>query len=120
MIKKKSITESQLEQLRQEAKSANLLLNGRQFFFFMDFLKQAQSDIERMILNNTVRDVSDEHTMTDNFKKIFFTPKKEQIDELSGRYKMLREIVELLENRIKHRKELETLINDNKVIVNEN
>jgi len=116
---KRKITSSQWETIQEEARSAKLLLQGKSFSFFANFLIQGKLDIERMILNNTVRDVTEEHSISETIKKSFFTSKKDQLQELSGRYKMLAEVTQMLENKIRQRDDLLKLINEEKVLIDE-
>lgn len=73
------------------------------FLLMQDSLKQA----EDMILENRVREVREEHMITDFLKKTFVTPKKIQDDEIVGRIKFIREFLGTLEGWIQEREDRE-------------
>lgn len=70
-------------------------------------LIQSLKDIELIILENRIKEVREEHVVTDTFKKIFITPKKIQDDELVGQYKFIKGFLAELQSWVDFKKELE-------------
>ncbi len=63
-------------------------------------------------------DVAEEVTVSDRIKKnILRQPKKIQVDELSGQYKLVKKFFDELEGYIATKKNLEEQINSDQVIV---
>jgi hypothetical protein len=66
-------------------------------------LKQA----EDTILENRLREVHEEHSVTEAFKKIFITPKKLQDDEMVGQIKYIRSFLAEMKSWIDFKEVLE-------------
>jgi hypothetical protein len=107
--RKTTIPIEEWRQLENNARAAEALLTSKQFAFFIAFLESAKKEIESKILNNTIRDVSEEYTIQDQIKRIFFTPKTEQILELSGKYQMINQMLQFLHQVIDSKAEAEKL-----------
>lgn len=114
----KIIPRTTFEQIKQDAEAVKKL-GEKKYQFLTSYLNSAISQIEQMILNNTVKAVREEMTITETLKKVFFTPKQEQLDELRGRYKMLVELKEFLDSKVRQRDDLLKLVSSNKVKINE-
>lgn len=84
------ITKSEYEKTEEQARVASIFLNSAEYSFIRELLTNALAYTEEQILNNTVHDVTEEVTISDKIKKLFFTPKKVQIDELKGQYKIIK------------------------------
>jgi hypothetical protein len=81
------VSRKEWEQATTDGAAARAFLEEPRFSFMRDYLVSAMSSIENQIVNNTIRDVTEELTINDRLKRIFFTPKKVAIDELAGSYK---------------------------------
>ena len=114
---KQKISAKEWDQIDSAAKSAELLLTNKKFSFFMEYLDTAKKDIERVILNNTVRDVTEELTVSETLKKKFFKPKKEEIAELSGKYQLITQQLDFLNRTVQIKKEAEELEMQGKLII---
>lgn len=107
--RKKTISEVDWSILNQEADLANGILKAKKFAFLRDYLFQVKEESERIILENRIREVHEE--TSGQIKKTFITPKKVQVDELIGRYLAIRDVIDLLENKVKERDNALQLIN---------
>lgn len=96
---KSRITAEEFERAQYEAAAANLILKGKQFGFLREYFSQTLKDTEHKILNNSITDVREELTINvhesekgiiPKLKRIFFIPKKVQVDELVGAYKFIK------------------------------
>lgn len=70
-------------------------------------MKVDLAEAENMIMENRLREVHEEHTITETFKKIFVTPKKIQDDEVIGQIKYLRDFLNELKSWIEFKEEAE-------------
>jgi len=118
-IKKDFLTQEEYDNISTQASAAEEILNGKKFEFFRSLLLAAKDYASTCILENTVKDVTEEVTISENIKKRFFTPKKVQIDELSGQYKLINKIFSDLQYFIDLKKDTDEHISNERVIINE-
>ena len=118
-IKKDFLTQEEYDNISTQASAAEEILNGKKFEFFRSLLLGAKNYASTCILENTVKDVTEEVTISENIKKRFFTPKKVQIDELSGQYKLIGKIFSDLQYFIDLKKDTDEHISNERVIINE-
>ena len=118
-IKKDFLTQEEYDNISTQASAAEEILNGKKFEFFRSLLLAAKDYASTCILENTVKDVTEEVTISENIKKRFFTPKKVQIDELSGQYKLIGKIFSDLQYFIDLKKDTDKHISNERVIINE-
>ena len=118
-IKKDFLTQEEYDNISTQASAAEEILNGKKFEFFRSLLLAAKDYASTCILENTVKDVTEEVTISENIKKRFFTPKKVQIDELSGQYKLIDKIFSDLQYFIDLKKDTDEHISNERVIINE-
>jgi len=88
---RKFILPDKVEQIRDKARQARLLLHDPSFSDYQELIADSISAIENKILNNTIREV-EEAGIIGSLTKTFITPKKVQLDELSGKYRILKDI----------------------------
>lgn len=91
---KVKITKEEYEKTREQSRIAETFLNSKDFQFIRDLITGGISYAEKSILENTIHDVTEEITISDKIKKLFFTPKKEQMDELKGQYKWIKKFMD--------------------------
>ena len=118
-VKKDFLTQEEYDAIATQASAAEEILNGKKFEFFRSLLSAAKDYASTCILENTVKDVTEEVTISENIKKRFFTPKKVQIDELSGQYKLINKIFSDLQYFIDLKKDTDKHISNERVIINE-
>jgi len=115
--RKTELTQSEVTDIKNRAGMADKLLNSSEFKYFIDYLEEGLKSIEGQILENTITDVSEEVTFSESLKKKFFTPKKVQIDELSGAYKQIKKVLKDLQLFVEQGKELKEKIESEQVEV---
>ena len=71
-----------------------MFLEEPDFAFIRDYISSAFSYAQTSILENSIHDVTEELTVSEKIRKLFFTPKKEQVDELRGQYKFIKKFFE--------------------------
>lgn len=114
--RKASVSQDEVSDIEIKARVAEAFLENEEFAPIRDLISSYKESIKKQILDNTVRDVTEEVSIGNSVKK-FFTPRKLQLDELSGRYKMLVEFVETLENWVEIKQKLSSdLANENVII----
>ena len=94
------ISQVEYDQIIDEASVAKQLLTDEKFEFVRQILLSAKEYAKNSILENTVMDVAEEVTVSDRIKKIFRQPKKIQVDELSGQYKLVKKFFDELQGYI--------------------
>ncbi len=66
--------------------------------FILDFFKDQLSYIEDTILSNNIKDVTEEISLSNSIKRILKITRKEQLNELSGQYKLIKKFEQMLKN----------------------
>jgi hypothetical protein len=101
---KKQMGKEEYEKISEESRIARLILNNADFKFIRDYITNGYVSVEQAILNNTIHDVTERVTLTQSQpngfplrEKEFFTPKKQQIDELKGQWKWVKQFLADLE-----------------------
>lgn len=112
---KTRISKQEYDEINEQASAAKELLEDQRFQFYRDYLKEARQSIESSILNNTVREVQESVSITQTIVKTFITPKKQQLDELSGQYKFIEKLENDLHYWVNTQKELHDQIEAGKV-----
>lgn len=77
------------EKIVEESRGANKLLNGSEFLFFREYLKNAKDSIILLIATNSVKDVLDTVDMGNGNTKTIKTTKEEQMNEIAGCIKFI-------------------------------
>jgi antitoxin component YwqK of YwqJK toxin-antitoxin module len=114
---KPKITAEEWQIIQDNSKTAKLLLEAKRFSFFRDYLEQAANEVEQIILNNRVREVHEELTITDKLKRVFVTPKKIQKDELVGQYKFINQFMDFIQDVATKKELAEKMQDENKLII---
>lgn len=110
VFKKTILSQAEYEKITDEAHVADELLNNERFAFVRDILLSAKEYAQTSIVENTVMKISEEVTVSENIKKIFTQPKKVQVDELSGQYKLVQKFFDELQGYIDIKNEVEDKI----------
>jgi len=114
----KTIKATDYQVIKKEAELV-LQLQSKKFSFLNDYIQAALSEIEQKILNGAIQDSRDEYTIHETLKRTFLKPKKEVLDELRGRYKMLKELLSFLNQKVIKRDEVLGLLSKGRLKVDE-
>ena len=106
---KQKITRSDWDLIHNEGKAAEEILKDPKFAFIMKYLSDSQEYIKDTIVKNTIKDVEEHHLIEAVFKKVFFTSKKIQVDEMSGGFKEIGKFRDFLESKLKLRDDWDKL-----------
>lgn len=93
-------TVTNFDELEEQASAAKYFLKNKRFKFIRDYLQEAMDEARNQILENRIRDVREEVTISDKLKRVFITPRKVQVDELVGAYKFIKKFFDDLEYMI--------------------
>ncbi len=115
--RKAIVSPEEFDNIRVLASAANEILEKPRFAFFRKYLDDSLKSVEIVILENTVKDVKEELTISDKLKKVFFTPKKVQVDELVGTYKFIKKLYRDLKSYSNMEKDLDEKIAKKEVIL---
>lgn len=83
------ITTEQWEEIKDRASKATSFMKYDNLV--CDLLRQALMEAESIVLENRVKEVREEVTVSEQLKKVFITPQKIQFDELVGQIKFIRD-----------------------------
>ncbi len=119
VYKKTLISQEEFDKITEEAVVAEELLNKDRFKFIREILLSAQEYAQTSIVENTIMDVSEEVTVSDRIKKIFTQPKKVQVDELSGQYKLVKKFFDELQGYVNIKASIDNQIAIGTVVVDE-
>lgn len=119
VYKKTLISKEEHDKILDEAAVAEMFLNDERFAFLREILLSAQRYAQESIVENTIMKVSEEHNISNTIKKIFTQPKRVQVDELSGQYKLVKKFFEEVREYIDLKDNLQDQISNDKVSVNE-
>lgn len=92
-FKKRPISAEEWARVREEAEAARELLEDPRFGFFRDYLQNVRSSITDLLVHNKIRPVQEHLRISDVLTKTFTTTRKEQEDELSGKYKLVEDLL---------------------------
>jgi hypothetical protein len=106
-FKKRQISAEEWARVREEAEAARELLEDPRFGFFRDYLQNVQSSITDLFVHNKIRPVQEHLKISDVLTKTFTTTRKEQEDELSGKYKLVEDLLADLRRIVELPKEYE-------------
>jgi hypothetical protein len=96
-LKKPTISPEEWEQIRSESEAAKELLEDPRFAFFREYLDNAQASITDHFINNRIKTVHERVKVSDVLTKVLTTTRREQEQELSGRYQFIEELLADLE-----------------------
>lgn len=114
---KKKISREEYSQIEEQSIAAKEILESGRFAFLRDYLQASLTYIETTILENTICDVRETHTITDRLIKTFLKPKKEQIEEMSGQYKFIKKFLADLKVSADLRGELDQELEAKRVVL---
>lgn len=86
---KQVVSAEDVAQIKDEAESAKRLLQGDEFQFFRDYLRNVQKSITDIVVQNRLKTVRESTTDDTGVSREFETTKEEQLNELSGQYKLI-------------------------------
>lgn len=111
------ISEDAYNKAKREHDLAKKLLFSKEFVFVQEYIKNSLQSIEDAILNNTIRDVEEEASFGQSVVRRFFTPKKQQIDELCGQYRWIKQFFAFLEEKVSSFEELDKRVSEGSVVI---
>jgi hypothetical protein len=121
---KKQISSEEYEKISDQARIARLLLNNVDFQFIRDYINNGFTSAEQAILNNTIHDVVERVTITQDQtsgfplrQKEFFTPRQVSLDELRGQYKWIKRFLADLTYFATQKAELDREIDKGNIIL---
>jgi hypothetical protein len=114
---KQIVSKEKYDETENLARVAKEFLEEERFQIVRDLLTNQLNYIESSILNNSITDARECVTITDKIKQTFFRPKKEQIDELVGQYKLIKDFFASLDYYVNSLATLEKAVEEGKVIV---
>lgn len=118
-MSKKVVSKQEYESIESQAYAARELLEDERFAFVRDYLKSATDYIEKTIIENTVMEVRETHSITDKIIKTFVQPKKVQTDELSGQYKFIKKFLTDLKYYADLKDELDSEVQAKRVLLDD-
>ena len=87
--------------------------------FFIKFINEQLFLAQEAVLNNTIRDAVQEGFIEGIASKLSFS-KKEQIEELSGKYQALKKLKDTLQFWLDDFSDLEKMLDDGKAVIEDN
>jgi hypothetical protein len=113
------ISKQEADRVKDEADTAEEFLTAPRFKFLRDYLNSVKEYAQKTILENNIHEVREINTISDRLSKIFIVPKKEQIDELSGQYKLINKIFADLNRFMEMKRELNEALEKKKVKIDD-
>jgi hypothetical protein len=90
---KTEVSSEDVARIKEEGEAAKELLESEQFLFFREYLNDLKKSIVEIIINNRVKKVRESVTdQNTGVTKELETSKEEQMNELSGQYKLIERI----------------------------
>jgi hypothetical protein len=115
-MRKYKMSGEEYNQIIEQAREAKAILESKGFSFVREYLDNALTSIEEAILNGSVKDVKESLTIGQSVKE-FFTPKKDQIENLIGQRQFIKKFLADLQGFADMKKDLEKGIEAKKIIV---
>lgn len=117
LFKKPTITQEEFDKIKENSEAARELLKDKRFKFFRDYLHNSRQSIIEAIVNNNIKNVEEANVISETVTKVFKISKKEQIEELSGKYKFISGLLDDLTTIANNFNDLQEAIKQKKVIV---
>jgi hypothetical protein len=106
-FKKQTISQEEYDRISEQSSAAQELLDDERFSFWREYLRNKRDSIAQLILENSITEVKEVVTFSDKLKRIFTTPKKVQVDELVGQYKLVGELLDDLQQTASLKEEVD-------------
>lgn len=117
LLKRQVITPEQWEEVRSQSEAAKELLEDPRFSFLRDYLANVQSSIVDHFVQNKIRHVEEQLKLSDSLTRVLTTTKKEQEEELSGRYKLVDELLSDLRHIANLADEYQKAAEEGKIVI---
>jgi hypothetical protein len=91
--RKPTVPADEWERVKTDAEAADEILNSPRFQFFRDYLSNVKASVTDCFVTNKIRPVQEHIRISDVLTKTLSTSKAEQENELSGKYKLVEEIM---------------------------
>jgi len=91
--KKPTISAEEWEDIQEQAQAAKELLGEPRFAFLRDYLANAKASITDHLLSNRIKTVRERLKISNVLTKALTTARAEHEQELSGRYKLIEELL---------------------------
>lgn len=117
MSKITTITQKEYDEIQANGTAAQEILTDERFQFLRDYFTSAQEYAKNSIVENTILEVREIVTISEKLTKMFVTPKKVQVDELSGQYKLIKKFFADLQQFVDIKNELDKAVQDKKAKV---
>lgn len=117
MSKITTITQKEYDEIQANGTAAEEILNDERFQFIRDYFTSAKEYAQSSIIENTIHEVREITTISERLTKMLVVPKKEQVDELSGQYKLVKKFFEDMQQYVNIKRELDEAVKDRKVKV---
>lgn len=114
---KKTVSTDEYSLIESQSAAALELIEDERFKFFRDYLQSAIDYVETSILENTIMEVRETHSISDKLIKTFIQPKQVQVDELSGQYKFIKKLLNDMRYFAGLKAELDAEIEQGRVMV---
>lgn len=117
--KKTLISREEFNDITSKSVIAKELLEKEEYKFIVDFFNDNIAYAEKSILEDSIKEVREVVSVTDKLSRIFITPKKEQVNELVGRYKLCKSFIDFLKQFIQAAEDLNKAIAEDKVEIDD-
>lgn len=117
--KKTLISREEFNDITSKSVIAKELLEKEEYKFIVDFFNDNIAYAEKSILEDSIKEVREVVSVTDKLSRIFVTPKKEQVNELVGRYKLCKSFIDFLKQFIQAAEDLNKAIAEDKVEIDD-
>jgi hypothetical protein len=111
------ISKEEYKKTEEMALAARELLEDSRFAFVRDWMQSSIDYALNSVMNNTVREVSEVVPITEKLTKIFKTPKKIQVDELVGQYKLAKKFFDDMTQYKQNKIDMDEAIAHKQVVV---
>lgn len=118
-MSKIKITQDQYKDAEDKSAAAREFLEDDRFAFIRQLLTNPRDYAKDSILNNAIKEVSEVHPISDKITRILKTPKKVQVDELIGQYKLVNKFFADVQYYTTEKEELDKAISSKTVLVQE-
>ena len=119
VFRKTKVSQAEFDKIAEEAIVAEEMLSSERFEFIRKILLSAKEYAQTSIVENTIMDASEETSISDGIKRILTQPKKVQVDELSGQYKLVDKFFKELQGFIATKANIDKQIDKGTVVIDE-
>lgn len=116
--KKLTISVDEWSKIEDECEAVKEFMGKGRFEFLNNYLNDALSYSRDLILEDKLDEVREEITISERIKRILFKPKEREVNILTGKYRILKEFMDFMQEKVTKKDNMEKAEFRGEIIIN--